>query len=134
MNISTLIIEGHDTQLNAIEVLIPLSHVSRWTKGDPRRFGKVYASSGFSVIVADTENPGALVSRIREFLASCIAKGLVFSAQNLTAELSIGFTVGDSEQYVAGIEFSPTDLSMFAECGIALSVTAYPTSDEANAA
>jgi hypothetical protein len=50
-----------------------------------------------------------------------------------SAELSIGFTVGDSEQFVAGLEFSASELRAISECGISLSITAYPTSDEANA-
>lgn len=133
MNVATLCVEGEDSSLEALGKRISLHHDSQWKKGDPRRNGKVYPSSGFLVKVADAENPGELTNCIRAFLAQCKKHDIVFPAQNLIAELSVGFTVGDSRQFVAGVEFSPAELLLCAECGITLSITAYPTSDEANA-
>lgn len=59
--------------------------------------------------------------------------GIVFPDKSLVAELSVGFTVGDSKQFVAGVEFLPAELLLLSQRGIALSITAYPISDEANA-
>lgn len=133
MNIATLIVEGSDAELDAIKSILQLHHDSRWRKGDARRNAKLHDSSGFLVTIADCENPGALVSGIRQFLAQCKETGVHFPARGLTAELSVGFTVGDSVQFVAGVELLPADLLVLAECGIVLGITAYPTSDDANA-
>jgi hypothetical protein len=67
------------------------------------------------------------------FLANCKEKSIVFPSLGLVAELDVGFTVGDSEQFVGSVVFSPPELQSFGECGISLRVSAYPTSDEANA-
>jgi hypothetical protein len=106
---------------------------SQWKKGDRRHHGKVHAASGFSVTVADAASPGELERVIQTFLEQRRDLGISFSQETLAAELSIGFTVGDSEQYVAGLDLSPGYLAVLADCGITLSITAYPTSDEANA-
>jgi hypothetical protein len=133
MNLATLRVEGKDSALDALKKALSLECDSQWNKGDKRRNGGVHALSGFNATVADAGNPRELVSLIRAFLARCKEKGIVFPCLNVEAELAVGFTVGDSEQFVASVEFSPSDLLSCAECGISLSVTAYPTSDEANA-
>jgi hypothetical protein len=46
------------------------------------------------------------------------------------AELAVGISVGDSVQYVVSVDFLPADIRDLAAAGIALSVAAYPTSDE----
>jgi hypothetical protein len=133
MNLATLSVEGEDSALATIAEQLPLKHEQQWKKGDPRRNGKVHSSSGFQITVADAKNPGELTKCIHAFLAQCKESGIVFPEKSLVAELSVGFTVGDSEQFVAGVEFLPAELLLLSQCGIALSVTAYPTSDEANA-
>lgn len=133
MNLATLRIEGEEPALEALAKALPLVHDSRWKKGDSRRNGTVHSCSGFVATVADAENPGQLVILVRAFLEECKKRGVVFSRFALSAELSLGFTVGDSVQFVAGVEFSPSDLQALSECDITLSITAYPTSDEANA-
>jgi len=57
-----------------------------------------------------------------------------FPGQGLTAELSVGVTVGDSAQFVASIDLTSDDLSMMGTLGLSLNVSAYPTSGELNAA
>jgi len=133
MNLATLRVEGTDGALNILKEALSLECDTQWSKGDKRRNGSVHALSGFNATVADATNPRELVSLIRVFLARCKEKGIVFPSLNIEAELAVGFSVGDSEQFVAGVEFSPSELFSCAECGITLSVTAYPTSDEANA-
>jgi hypothetical protein len=133
MNIATLRVEGPDHSLDELKNVLPLMIKAQWRTGDIRSNGKVHSSSGVYATLADAENPGILISLIRSFLEQCKEKDIVFSRLNLTAELDIGFTVGDSIQFVASVDFSPSELLMCAECGIALCITAYPTSDEANA-
>lgn len=133
MNLATLRVEGSDSALEALKNVFSLVRVTQWSKGDSRRNGSVFTTSGFNATVADTENPKELTRIICSFLMQCKEKGVVFPNLNLVAELAIGFTVGDSKQFVAGVEFSPSELLSFSECGISLNITAYPTSDEVNA-
>ena len=131
MNLATLRIEGSDAELDALKTALPVKVESSWKKGEPMRRG-TYRASGFNTTIADTDNPKQLVEAIRKFLTECKSRGVEFSKQDLTTELSIGIAVGDSVQFVASIDFSPNDLKILAAFGIALSVTAYPTSYEAN--
>ena len=55
-----------------------------------------------------------------------------FLAPSLKAQIAIGITVGDAEQFVACIDFTADDLVALGALGLKLSVWAYPTSDEAN--
>ncbi len=73
-----------------------------------------------------------MLREVRHFLAKCQKVGPDLFADGIEAELSIGVTVGDSIQYIASVDFSSTELREIATLGIALSVTAYPTSDEVN--
>jgi hypothetical protein len=50
----------------------------------------------------------------------------------LKGELSLGVTVGDSDQLPAHLDLSAEDLLLLGTIGIALSIAAYPISDEAN--
>jgi hypothetical protein len=133
MNVATLRVSGADRSLEQLKNMLQLDCDVEWRKGDRRRDGSIYASSGFNAGVADTDNSRKLVTHVRAFLNKCKEKSVVFSRLNLEAELDIGFTVGSSDQYVASVLFAPADLLLLAECGIELRVTAYPTSDEANA-
>ena len=132
MNLAMLRIEGPDSALVAITKDVPVVFESKWKKGESRRNGEIYEASGMSATVVDAKNPKELTELVRGFLVKCIDKKINFPNHNLVAELSIGFTVGDSVQFAAGVDFSSEELSMFADCGIDLSFAAYPTSDEAN--
>jgi len=132
MNLATLRVSGTDAALDTLKKTLSLECDTQWSKGDISRNGRKQESSGFNSTIADAENPGELLRLIRIFLVQCKDKGIVFSKLNLEAELAIGFSVGDSKQFFAGVEFAPSELLSYVECGITLSVTAYPTSDEAN--
>ncbi|MAS40449.1 MAG: hypothetical protein CMK33_01895 [Porticoccaceae bacterium] len=69
---------------------------------------------------------------IRKFVAECKAQNFAFSGSGVSAELSIGITVVDTEQFVACVDFSASDLLSLGALGVELSIVAYPTSDEAN--
>ena len=133
MNLATLRVEGADDSLESLKSAISLSIDTEWKKGDKRRNGVSHELSGFSATVADAKNPSELIRIVRAFLAQWKERSIVISSRGLEAELSLGITVGDSEQFVASIELSPSELVELGGCGIALSITAYPTSDEANA-
>jgi hypothetical protein len=132
MNIASLTVTGDCTSLDAIRQTLPEKPESEWVKGDARRNGRVYEDSGFDLTIADVETPGELVEKVRAYLAVCRVRGLTFAVPSISAELRVGFSVGDSRQFIGSVDFSLSDLRDFAELGIGLSVTAYPTSDEAN--
>jgi len=132
MNLAILIVEGDELALSNLRKALPLKIASSWKKGDVRRNGKSHTSPGFSATIADVANPGELIRAILTFLKQCKERGVSFTKTGVSAELSLGVTVGDSQQFVAGVELSPSDLFLFAEHGLTLSLTAYPTSDDAN--
>jgi len=129
MNLATLIVEGDEPALSKLRKALSLQTATSWKKGDVRRNGKNHSSAGFSATIADVRSPGELTRAVQTFLEQCKERGVSFTKSGVSAELSLGFTVGDSQQFVAGVQ---SDLSLFAEHGLTLSVTAYPTSDDAN--
>ena len=134
MNLATLRAEGEDDALAHLCKALGLSLDSTWKKGEPKRRGGVHPLSGFVATIADSANSGEMVRSIRQFLAECKARGVAFAGANLSSELSVGVTVGDSVQFVAFVDLTAEDLSSLGSLGINLSVAAYPSSDEANAA
>ena len=133
MNLATLRVEGEEATLASLISRLGLDIDASWRKGEPKRRGGEHQSSGFNATVADAENPKEMLRGVRDFLAKCEASDLSFISESLSAELAIGVAVGDSEQFVAFVEFSSAELMSLGALGIALSFAAYPTSDEANA-
>jgi hypothetical protein len=132
MNPATLIVEGTDEAIHALSNLLWLEADSTWKKGESKRRGGFYPISGLSATIADSQNSGQMVVAIREFATECQARNIVFSRFGLTAGLSIGVTVGATEQFVACVDFSTSDLVSLGALGVAISIAAYPTSNEAN--
>jgi hypothetical protein len=130
MNLAILIIEGPDEALETVRQQLDVLTEKTWISGQPTRRGSLHATSGFSVTIADAESPGEMLASVREFVALCTAKGVSFSRDGLSAEVSIGMTVGDSIQFVASLDLSPSDLLLWGGLGVAISVAAYPASDE----
>ncbi|MCB0081594.1 MAG: hypothetical protein KDE47_11715 [Caldilineaceae bacterium] len=131
MNLAILIVEGSDDVLQSASSLLG-REVSTWKKGAPKWRGGVNSTSGFSATIADYQNPNEMVVAIRDFVTECQTRQLDFSDLGLSADLSIGVTVGDSEQFIACLDFSASDLVSLGAIGVGLSIAAYPTSDEAN--
>jgi hypothetical protein len=133
MNLATLRVEGTDEALEAVCNSLSLKVDATWKKGETKRRGGRHSSSGLSATITDAKNPGEMVVAIRKFLVTCQERNIVFNDANLSAELAIGVTVGESKQYVAVVDFSAPDLLSLGALGIRLSIASYPTSDEANA-
>jgi hypothetical protein len=133
MNLATLRVEGEEAALASLISRLGLDIDTSWKKGEPKRRGGEQESSGFNATVADAENAKEMLRAVRNFLERCDALDVSFISEGLSAELAIGVTVGDSEQFVAFVELSSAELASLGALGIALSFAAYPTSDEANA-
>jgi hypothetical protein len=134
MNLVTLNVKGPDDALFSLQQSLPIAIDSAWRKGDRRRSGALREASGFSAIIADAANPREIEERLGAFIAECVSRGIIFGDPGVEAQLSFGVTVGDSQQFVVSIDLPRALLSALAACGVSLSFTAYPTSDEANAA
>jgi hypothetical protein len=134
MNLAVLRVEGKNDALNGLLGRLRLKTTTVWNKGDSRRRGGIHEESGFTSTIADTNSPRDMVIAVRRFLATCCEQAISFPDQGLAAELSVGVTVGGSEQFVASIDLTPGDLSMMSSLGLSLDITAYPTSDESNVA
>jgi hypothetical protein len=133
MNLVTLRVEGTEEALASLRGALRLEADATWKKGEPTRRGGYHSSAGFNTTIADASNPDEMIVAIRNFFAMCKEQGVTFVRPSLSAELSVGVTVGDSDQFVASVALSASDILLLGSLGIALSVTAYPTSDEANA-
>jgi hypothetical protein len=134
MNLATLRIEGTNEALQAVRNTLGLVPDSMWEQGDSKRRGGFFSTAGLSATIADARTPSEMVVAIREFVAECKARNFIFSGSGLSAELSLGVTVGDTEQFVAYVDFTASDLLSLATLGVDLNISAYPTSDEANEA
>lgn len=71
-----------------------------------------------------------MLNKAREFLMACLSHGPRIFANGVEAELTLAIGVGDSIQYVASVDLSPSDIRDLATLGISLNITAYPTSDK----
>ncbi len=106
MNVANLRVEGDDEALNALVDRLELE--------------------------VDRRKPAEMTREVRRFIEECKARHLSFSRPGISAEITVGVTVGDSTQYVAFVDLTASDLGAMGALGLNLSVTAYPTSDEAN--
>lgn len=132
MNIATLYVRGADENLDRLIERLGTTATSRWAAGDPRSWGKVHESAGIQFDLADTDTPHRLIHDVRNIIFSWHAKGVSLTCLGLDGELSVGITVGDSAQFTAHIELSSDDMVTLGSIGIALSIAAYPTSDESD--
>ena len=131
MNLATLRIEGTDEALEQLIGQLNLDIDVSWKKGEMDSCG-IYEISGLNSTIADTKTPRQLTEAIIDFANQCKSKNINLSSTNISTELDIGIGVGYSEQFVASVSFSPTELQLISSIGITLSVTAYPTSDESS--
>jgi hypothetical protein len=105
----------------------------RWRAGDRTRSGKTRGSDGFTFTVADAASAAVLEEALQKFSGRCTQAGLNFRSLGLTATLSVGVSVGDSEQFIASLELPADLLATLGQRGVRLEFNAYPTSDSANA-
>jgi hypothetical protein len=106
---------------------------SMWHVGDKGIRGQAHKDSGVSFVVSDASSAQQLASDLQQFLKRNRFALSELTGRGLTAELDVGVTVGDSQQYVALVPFAPEVLRALADLRIGLCVSAYPTSNEANA-
>ena len=134
MNLAVLRVEGTSEAVISLLDVLRCKPDAKWKEGELKRRGGKHEKSGFTSLIVDAATSRDMVIAVRRFLTECCAQAVSFPGQGLTAELSVGVTVGDSAQFVASIDLTSDDLSMMGTLGLSLNVSAYPTSGELNAA
>ena len=130
MNLAVLWIRGEDEELSALLAKVAYTPAKNWRKGDARGLRGTHQSSGFSIVIADSNYPGEMMEKVRAFLADCISRNVDFVANGLSAEFSIGVTVGSDPQFIVSVDLKTEDLTLLGSIGIALSICAYPSADD----
>ena len=97
MNLVLLRVEGDQARLDEIAERLDLHLDQRWTQGEADRRGARFRGSGYSATIADSQTPAEMIKHIREFVMLCRSTSTDFVG--LRAELSVGVTVGDSENF-----------------------------------
>lgn len=124
MNMASLTVYGDDRTLQSIREALPSEPVSDWNKGDARSNGRIHLDSGFTVDIAASDSPAALLESIRGYLAECASRGITFAEARIVAELRIGLHAGDPQQAPASLDLALDDLNLLAEMGVCVSLTA----------
>jgi hypothetical protein len=73
-----------------------------------------------------------MMKKVRAFIQECVKHGPSLFPAAVDAEIAVGISVGDPIHFVASVDLLPADIRDLAAVGIAFSVAAYPTSDEAS--
>lgn len=118
MNKVSLTVYGDDRTLQTIREALPTEPASDWSKGDARANGRVQLDSGFVVDIAAHETGAELLEAIRTYLDECASRGISFTEARIVAELRIALGAG------AAIDLPLEDLTLLAEMGVCLSLTA----------
>lgn len=127
MNLAMLRVEGPADSLDEIRHMLEIQSDACWSAGEQSSRGVAHALSGFAFNIVDALTPNEMVASIERFIETCRVSGVDFSHPALVAELSVGVTVGEAEQFVASVDLSAATLGLLAELGLSLSVTAYPS-------
>jgi hypothetical protein len=105
-----------------------------WHVGDRRPPGRTATTNGFNVcIVEDEQTWAAVVERTLSSLERL--QPLLAEVQRLGVEpeVDFGVSVGTDEVFVRSCRLRAEDLRRFVALGVAVCVTAYPSSDEGEA-
>jgi hypothetical protein len=132
VNLASLRIEGDDRILAALVENLELSVDTQWKKGQSLHSGGTHSTSGFCAVIADAPSLSVLLSQIRTFITRYQEFLDANSPSKLDGELSIGISCGSSDQIVGSVILGAEDLRRLGATDLALSVSAYPTSDDAN--
>ncbi|WAM28259.1 hypothetical protein [Myxococcus sp. NMCA1] len=101
-----------------------------WVRGDKQLLRGAHEDSGFTLSLAEAETAllALVEARARlEPIASVLAE---LQRRTVTCLIDIGMMVGSHSRFTASVQLTPEDLRWFAERGLGLVVSAYPTSDD----
>ncbi len=130
MNIAVLRILGDEEDINAIKALHSFDVIGEWKKGDPISKSKTFSSSGFNVDLPDGESPVDMVNKIKSLFNEFQSHSINFVESKLSANLDVGFGVGEDGQFAAEYKISLSLMELALKVGVSISLTAYPVDDE----
>jgi hypothetical protein len=100
-----------------------------WLKGVPDRLGRVPPNSGFTLFLGQGGEWKAVATLLRRrirALSPMIRAGRKIGAE---FELDVAVMLGGSSYVTRSARFGPRDLTLLADLGVELCVTAYPVSE-----
>lgn len=99
-----------------------------WQRGEPKRPRGVEETSGLSLLLAEASSGSSAVFETRKTLEALSLVLEELRRQSASCVVDFGLLVGGEAQFTGSVHLLPEDLAWFAERGLGLCVSAYPTS------
>jgi len=101
-----------------------------WHRGEARLGGRVSKGSGFSLVLAETEDTTSAATRVGAFLSERGELFVELAKCGASSTVDFSLEVGAPERFTESIRFPPDLLALLGRLGLELEVTGYPVSDE----
>ena|GEM_PF-751357 len=101
-----------------------------WMVGEKKLLRETHANSGFNLTLAEADTSAQALAEVRQRLSSLSPVLAEVRRQSASCLVDFGMFIGGERQFSGTAEFAPEDLRWFAEQGLGIAVSAYPTSDE----
>jgi hypothetical protein len=101
-----------------------------WQRGDARTLRRTHEDSGFNLTLVEARTGALALTGARHHLEKLAPMLAELRRQSVACLVDFGMFVGSSRQFTGSVRLSPEDLQWFAEQGLGIAVSAYPTSDE----
>lgn len=130
MNIAILRVCGKCEDLERLRKNYKFEVYSQWKKGDPISKTKTFSGSGFKVLIPDGSSPSDMIEILSSQLLDLSAQRIDFRDYGVTAEIDIGFGIGEEKQFIATYDLSLVFLELAVKCGVSISLSGYPVDEE----
>jgi hypothetical protein len=129
MRLAVLRVSGNEIDPDVFAARFGFSPDMVWHAGVPDSMGPVTVGSGFNLTIADEDSAAALVRRVREWIQANRTVLQAVAEARAAAVIDVGLSVGESDAFTASVTWAHSDLTILAECGVNLRVSAYPASE-----
>lgn len=130
MNIALLRVSGKCEDLKRLRQDYKFEVYRQWIKGDLISKTRVFTESGFKVSIPDGNTPTEMMEILVSLLLDLSIQGINFRDYGVTAEMDIGFGVGEEKQFVATYDLSLVFLELAVKCGVSISLSGYPVDED----
>lgn len=130
MNIAMFRVCGKCEDLERLRENYKFEIDSQWRKGEPISKTKTFSESGFNVSIPDGNSPNHMIQILSSLLFDLSAQRVDFRDYGVTAEIDIGFGVGEEKQFVATYDLSLAFLELAVSCGVSISLSGYPVEED----
>lgn len=130
-------VDAPDFDVDAFLAKYPLlaRHAEPHRQGQALRFGRqgrVHEGSGFKFGLGDKETFEAALAWARHVFTRFEEAALELKERRVSSVLDLGIMVGTPRAFARSVRFDVDDLEFFARLGVAIAVTAYPSSPGAD--